>query len=88
MNLLKFEHEYHLFHKQVEQNCQKKLIHCKFHLTLIHIHYLNLVSLCLNLQLFYKDEQEKKEHFERYNKETDKAKKIKMLAEAVKEGWI
>ena len=36
----------------------------------------------------YKDEQEKKEHFERYNKETDKAKKVKMLAEAVKEGWI
>ena len=36
----------------------------------------------------FKDTQEKNAHFERYNKETDKAKKIKMLAEAVQEGWI
>ena len=36
----------------------------------------------------FQDEQNKNEHFEDYNKETDKAKKIKMLAEAVAEGWI
>jgi hypothetical protein len=35
-----------------------------------------------------KDTQAKNEHFAAYNKETDKAKKVKMLAEAVKEGWI
>ena len=36
----------------------------------------------------FKDSQAKAEHFRLYNKETDKAKKIKMLAEAVKEGWL
>ena len=36
----------------------------------------------------FQDEQNKNEHFRLYNKETDKAKKIKMLAEAVKEGWL
>jgi len=36
----------------------------------------------------YQDEQNKNEHFAAYNKETDKAKKVKMLAEAVKEGWL
>lgn len=36
----------------------------------------------------FQDEQNKNEHFEAYNKETDKAKKIKMLAEAVAEGWL
>ena len=34
------------------------------------------------------DEQNKNEHFAAYNKETDKAKKVKMLAEAVAEGWL
>ena len=36
----------------------------------------------------FKDTQAKNEHFERYNKETDKDKKKKMLSEAVKEGWL
>ena len=36
----------------------------------------------------FKDTQEKNEHFERYNKETDKDKKKKMLSEAVAEGWL
>ena len=36
----------------------------------------------------FKDSQDRAEHFRLYNKETDKAKKIKMLAEAVKEGWL
>ena len=36
----------------------------------------------------FKDTQAKNEHFERYNKETNKAKKVKMLAEAVAEGWL
>ena len=36
----------------------------------------------------FKDEQNKNEHFERYNKETDKDKKKKMLSEAVAEGWL
>jgi hypothetical protein len=42
----------------------------------------------LRAWLSYQDTQAKNEHFAAYNKETDKAKKIKMLAEAVKEGWI
>tara|TARA_Y100000589_G_C26905953_1_gene528225 strand:- start:75 stop:245 length:171 start_codon:yes stop_codon:yes gene_type:complete len=36
----------------------------------------------------FKDTQAKNEHFERYNKETDKDKKKKMLSEAVAEGWL
>tara|TARA_B100002019_G_scaffold44860_1_gene37727 strand:- start:167 stop:337 length:171 start_codon:yes stop_codon:yes gene_type:complete len=36
----------------------------------------------------FKDQQAKNEHFERYNKETDKDKKKKMLSEAVAEGWL
>ena len=36
----------------------------------------------------FKDSQAKAEHYEAYNKETDRAKKIKMLAKAVEEGWI
>ena len=36
----------------------------------------------------FKDIQAKNEHFERYNKETDKDKKKKMLSEAVAEGWL
>jgi hypothetical protein len=36
----------------------------------------------------FQDTQAKNEHFEAYNKETDKAKKVKMLAEAVAEGWL
>tara|TARA_R100001224_G_C3888343_1_gene104050 strand:- start:100 stop:321 length:222 start_codon:yes stop_codon:yes gene_type:complete len=36
----------------------------------------------------FKDTQAKNEHFERYNKETDKDKKKKMLSEALAEGWL
>tara|TARA_R100000654_G_scaffold47226_1_gene73410 strand:- start:56 stop:274 length:219 start_codon:yes stop_codon:yes gene_type:complete len=36
----------------------------------------------------FKDTQAKNEHFERYNKETDKDIKKKMLSEAVAEGWL
>lgn len=36
----------------------------------------------------FQDTQAKNEQFRLYNKETDKAKKVKMLAEAVAEGWL
>ena len=36
----------------------------------------------------FKDEQDKNEHFERYQKEQDPDKRKKMLSEALAEGWL
>jgi len=36
----------------------------------------------------FKDEQEKKEHFEAYSKAKTKEKKLKLFHEAIAEGWI
>ena len=36
----------------------------------------------------YQDEQDKKEFFKSYNKETDKRKKLDMLHEAHKNAWL
>ena len=36
----------------------------------------------------FKDEQEKKEHFENYSKATDKETKLKLFHEAIAEGWV
>ena len=36
----------------------------------------------------FKDEQDKNEHFERYQKEQDLDKRKKMLSEALAEGWL
>ena len=36
----------------------------------------------------FKDEQDKNEHFARYQKEQDPEKRKKMLSEALAEGWL
>ena len=36
----------------------------------------------------FKDEQDKNEHFARYQKEQDPDKRKKMLSEALAEGWL
>jgi hypothetical protein len=36
----------------------------------------------------YEDEVAKKQNFERYAKTTDKAERLKLWHEAIKEGWV
>jgi len=36
----------------------------------------------------FKDEQEKKEHFENYSKAKTKEKRLKLFHEAIAEGWV
>ena len=36
----------------------------------------------------FKDEQDKKEHFERYSKAKTKEEKTKLFHEAIAEGWV